>query len=62
MLSCFAPFGRMALTNYIMQSVILVVIFHGYALGYFGQVSRASQMLIVRCDRRVVRCCCRRGG
>jgi uncharacterized protein len=46
-LKCFAPFGRMALTNYIMQSVILVVIFHGYALGYFGQVSRASQMLIV---------------
>ncbi len=41
-----APFGRMALTNYIMQTVILALIFYGYAGGLFGQVSRASQMLI----------------
>lgn len=42
-----APFGRMALTNYIMQTVILVLIFHGYAGGLYGEVSRAPQMLIV---------------
>jgi uncharacterized protein len=43
----FAPMGRMALTNYIMQTVMLAVIFHGYAGGLFGQVGRAPQMLIV---------------
>lgn len=46
-LSVFSPMGRMALTNYIMHSVILTTIFYGYAGGYFGEVSRASQMLIV---------------
>lgn len=45
-LNRFAPMGRMALTNYIMQTVILAAIFHGYAGGLFGQVSRAPQMLI----------------
>jgi uncharacterized protein len=43
----FAPMGRMALTNYIMHSVILSTIFYGYAGGYFGGISRAPQMLIV---------------
>ena len=42
-----APIGRMALTNYIMHSVILVLIFHGYVGGMFGEISRAPQMLIV---------------
>lgn len=46
-LSRLAPIGRMALTNYIMHSVILVLIFHGYAGGMFGEISRAPQMLIV---------------
>lgn len=43
----FAPMGRMALTNYIMHSIILTTIFYGYAGGFYGQVSRAPQMLIV---------------
>lgn len=46
-LSVFAPMGRMALTNYISHSVILTSIFYGYAGGYFGEISRAPQMLIV---------------
>ncbi len=46
-LSLFAPIGRMALTNYIMHSVILTSIFYGYAGGLFGQISRAPQVLIV---------------
>jgi uncharacterized protein len=41
------PFGRMALTNYILQSVILTSIFYGYAGGMYGEISRAPQMLIV---------------
>ena len=46
-LNWLAPFGRMALTNYIMQTVILILIFHGYAGGQFGEVTRAQQMLVV---------------
>ena len=46
-LSYLAPLGRMALTNYIMQSVILTGIFNGYAGGMYGQISRAPQMLMV---------------
>lgn len=46
-LSVFSPMGRMALTNYISHSVILTSIFYGYAGGYFGEISRAPQMLIV---------------
>ena len=30
-----------------MHSVILTTIFYGYAGGYFGEISRAPQMLIV---------------
>jgi uncharacterized protein len=39
--------GRMALTNYIMHSVILAVIFHGYAGQMYGLISKSPQMLIV---------------
>ncbi|WP_299075027.1 DUF418 domain-containing protein [uncultured Paraglaciecola sp.] len=42
-----APMGRMALTNYIMHSVIATSIFYGYAGGLYGDISRAPQMLIV---------------
>jgi uncharacterized protein len=41
----FAPAGRMALTNYLMQSVICTAIFYGYGLGYFEQLPRAWQPL-----------------
>lgn len=43
----FAPAGRMALTNYILQSVICTGIFYGYGLGYFEQLPRAWQPLFV---------------
>ena len=46
-LAIFTPMGRMALSNYLMHSVILTTIFYGYAGGYFGEISRAPQMLIV---------------
>lgn len=37
--SYFGYIGRMALTNYLMQSFICVFIFYGFGLGFFGQVS-----------------------
>ncbi|HMO12573.1 MAG TPA: DUF418 domain-containing protein [Pirellulaceae bacterium] len=39
--------GRMALTNYLMQSVLATTIFYGFGLGWFGQVSRTEQLGIV---------------
>ncbi|WP_288379004.1 DUF418 domain-containing protein [uncultured Massilia sp.] len=41
-----APFGRMALTNYLMQSLIASTFFFGYGFGNFG-ASRVDQMLFV---------------
>jgi len=34
----FIPYGRMALTNYVVQSVIGTFIFYGWGLGYLGQI------------------------
>lgn len=42
-----APFGRMALTNYLMQSIIATFIFYGYGLGLFGTVGRAEQWIYI---------------
>ncbi|MET0243214.1 MAG: DUF418 domain-containing protein [Flavitalea sp.] len=41
-LMIFAPVGQMALTNYIMQSVICVFIFAGYGLGLVAKVGPAQ--------------------
>jgi uncharacterized protein len=40
-----APFGRMALTNYLGQSLLMSSIFLGYGLGYWG-LGRAAQVLV----------------
>lgn len=42
-----APIGRMALTNYIMQSVLASFIFYGYGFGLFGQKGRAELWLYI---------------
>ena len=41
-----APLGRMALTNYLMQSLICMVFFYGFGLGHWG-MPRAQQVLFV---------------
>ncbi|MFC3040649.1 DUF418 domain-containing protein [Virgibacillus xinjiangensis] len=42
----FSLVGRMALSNYIFQSVVSVVIFYGIGLGLYGSVSPSSTVLI----------------
>ena len=45
--SALAAVGRMAFTNYIMQTVICTTIFYGHGFGLFGQIDRAGQVAIV---------------
>jgi uncharacterized protein len=41
------PLGRMAFTNYIVQSLLLGWIFYGYGLGLFGKIGSAAGMTLV---------------
>ncbi|MBL8513665.1 MAG: DUF418 domain-containing protein [Betaproteobacteria bacterium] len=41
-----APLGRMALTNYLLQSLIAAIYFYGHALGHWG-MPRSQQVLFV---------------
>ncbi|QOG00463.1 DUF418 domain-containing protein [Stenotrophomonas sp. CW117] len=40
-----APAGRMALSNYLGQSLVCTLLFYGYGLGWFEQMGRAWQLL-----------------
>jgi uncharacterized protein len=42
----FAAVGRMALTNYLTQSVVLSILFYGYGLGLYGRLGSAPAILI----------------
>jgi uncharacterized protein len=46
LLAFLAPVGRMALTNYLMQTIICVLIFYGYGFGQFGKVGALGATLI----------------
>lgn len=39
--------GRMALSNYLLQTVICTFLFYGHGLGFFGRVERQFQILII---------------
>lgn len=43
-LAWVAPAGRMALSNYLLQSLVCTGIFYGYGLGYFEQLPRVWQL------------------
>ncbi|MEO1201451.1 MAG: DUF418 domain-containing protein [Pseudomonadota bacterium] len=42
-----AAVGRMALSNYLLQSLVMTTIFYGYGLGLYAEVGRTGQMLFV---------------
>jgi uncharacterized protein len=46
MLAWAAPVGRMAFTNYLIQSLVLGWIFYGYGLGLFGRLSVVTAFAI----------------
>lgn len=46
-LAWLAPVGRMALTNYLLQSVVGSLVFYGYGLGLYGEVGRSGQVALV---------------
>ncbi|AKC85891.1 DUF418 domain-containing protein [Pseudoxanthomonas suwonensis] len=43
-LGWLAPAGRMALTNYLVQSVVCTLVFYGYGLGFFEHLPRFWQI------------------
>jgi uncharacterized protein len=45
-LAPLAPVGRMALSNYLAQSLVCTTIFYGYGLGLFGRVGPAAGLLL----------------
>jgi uncharacterized protein len=45
-ITVLGPLGRMALTNYLAQSLICATVFYGYAMGHWG-MPRAQQVLFV---------------
>ncbi len=45
-LGVLQPFGQMALTNYLMQSLICMLIFMGFAGGLYGRTTPAEQLSI----------------
>ena len=42
-----AAVGRMAFTNYLLQTVLCTSIFYGHGLGLYGSVERYQQLLVV---------------
>ncbi len=41
-----APVGRMALSNYLMQSILCTLIFYGYGLGLYGEISPTLGLIL----------------
>ncbi len=45
--SALAAVGRMALTNYLLQSIVATSIMYWWGLGLFGELSRTQQLMLV---------------
>jgi uncharacterized protein len=46
LITVFAPLGRMALTNYLMHSIICVVLSYGFGLGLWWRIGASTAMAI----------------
>jgi len=46
LLNVFAPLGRMALTNYLMHSIICIVLSYGFGLGLWWRIGAAAAIAI----------------
>ncbi len=46
LITMFAPLGRMALTNYLMHSIICVTLSYGFGFGLWWRISASTAMLI----------------
>ena len=44
---CLSAVGRMALTNYLLQTVIGTTLFYGHGFGWFAQLSRPQLLFVV---------------
>lgn len=42
-----APVGKLALTNYLGQTLICTTIFYGHGLGWYGHLDRVEQLVVV---------------
>ncbi len=42
-----APVGRMAFTNYLLQTVLCTTLFYGHGFGLFGSMGRVPQLVVV---------------
>lgn len=47
LLARFTAVGRMALSNYLLHSLVLTTLFYGYGFSLYGSIPRAAQMLFV---------------
>lgn len=45
-LAKFAPYGRMALTNYVLQSILGTALLYGWGMGYLGELQNIHTFLI----------------
>jgi uncharacterized protein len=44
--AALAAVGRMAFSNYVLQTICCTLFFFGYGLGFYGQLSRAKLMMV----------------
>lgn len=47
LLNLFSDIGKMALSNYLLQSLICSIIFYGYGMGYYGRIGQFGLYFLV---------------